>query len=243
MPDEVHDTPDILRVILVARDRAVLLDVDLATLYGVNTGSLNQAVKRNLERFPSDFAFRLTSRELIGLSKLAGSSEALKTRNLRKPPVAFTEHGAIMLAMVLKSPRAIQMSVHVVRAFAHLRSAVRANEQVMRQLEQLETRVAKRDARTHRSREDSLARNRFSSGYQVVARGLSQFVTASTIRCPMLLLLAQRRERRHRHARSPPVRDTSRRLRPCPIGHQRSSSSPTATASPSSKSSAPNSTP
>jgi len=147
MADEEHDPRgDIVKSILVARDRAVLLDVDLALLYGVSTGALNQAVKRNFERFPSDFAFRLTSRELIELAKLAGSSAALKTRNLQKPPVAFTEHGAIMLAMVLKSSRAIQMSVLVVRAFAHLRSGLRANDQVMRQLEQLEARVGKHDS-------------------------------------------------------------------------------------------------
>jgi hypothetical protein len=147
MADEDHTTRgDIVEAILVARDRAVLLDVDLAQLYGVTTGALNQAVKRNLERFPSDFAFRLTSREMIELAKLAGSSEALKSRNLRRPPVAFTEHGAIMLAMVLRSPRAIQMSVHVVRAFAHLRSAARANGHIMKQLEQLEARAGKHDA-------------------------------------------------------------------------------------------------
>jgi hypothetical protein len=147
MTDEDH-TPrgDIVRAILVARDRAVLLDVDLAQLYGVTTGALNQAVKRNIERFPSDFAFRLTSREMIELAKLAGWTETLNARNLRKPPVAFTEHGAIMLAMVLRSPRAVQMSVHVVRAFAHLRSAARANDQIMKQLEQLEMRVGKHDA-------------------------------------------------------------------------------------------------
>jgi hypothetical protein len=147
MADEDHAARgDIVRAILVARDRAVLLDVDLALLYGVTTAALNQAVKRNLGRFPSDFAFRLTSRELIELAKLAGTSEALKSRNLRRPPVAFTEHGAIMLTMVLRSPQAIQMSVHVVRAFSHLRSAARANEQVMRQIEQLENRVGKHDA-------------------------------------------------------------------------------------------------
>jgi hypothetical protein len=147
MADEDHTARgDIVSAILVARDRAVLLDVDLAQLYGVTTGALNQAVKRNLERFPSDFAFRLTSREMIELTKLSGSSEALKSRNLRSPPVAFTEHGAIMLAMVLRSPRAIQMSVHVVRAFAHLRSAARVNGHIMEQLEQLEARVGKHDA-------------------------------------------------------------------------------------------------
>src|SRR5690349_8525979 len=119
---------DIVRSILVARNRAVLLDSDLAELYGVTTAALNQAVKRNLERFPADFAFRLSTRESIALSKLARSSTAIRYRNPQKPPVAFTEHGAIMLAMVLRSPRAIEMSVHVVRAFAHLRSAARVNE-------------------------------------------------------------------------------------------------------------------
>jgi len=147
MVDEDHTARgDIVRSILVIRDRAVLLDADLALLYGVTTKALNQAVKRNLERFPSDFAFRLTSLESVELSRLAVPSEALRFRNFRSAPVAFTEHGAIMLAMVLRSPRAIQISVHVVRAFAHLRSAARANEQVMKQLEQLEDRVGKHDA-------------------------------------------------------------------------------------------------
>ena len=136
----------ILNSILVARNRAVLLDVDLAALYGVTTGALNQAVKRNLGRFPPDFAFRLTTKEARELARLSGESAALRSRNLQKPPVAFTEHGAIMLAMVIKSPRAIQMSVHVVRAFAHLRSAARANEQLMKQLQNLEQRVGKHDA-------------------------------------------------------------------------------------------------
>jgi hypothetical protein len=147
MPNEGQiERRDIVKSILVARDRAVLLDVDLAVLYGVTTGALNQAVKRNLSRFPSDFAFRLTIKQAIEVARLAGESAALRYRNLRKPPVAFTEHGAIMLAMVLKSPLAIQMSVHVVRAFAHLRSAARANEQLMKQLQQLEERVGKHDA-------------------------------------------------------------------------------------------------
>jgi ORF6N domain len=147
MTNEIQAPPgNIVNSILVARGRAVLLDVDLAALYGVLTGSLNQAVKRNLDRFPGDFAFRLTGPETIQLSKLLSESVTLRFRNLRKPPVAFTEHGAIMLAMVLRSPSAIQMSVHIVRAFAQLRSAARANEQLMKQLQQLEGRVGKHDA-------------------------------------------------------------------------------------------------
>ncbi len=102
--------------------------------------------RKDVVRFPADFAFRLTPQESVELAKLPGPTQALKYRNLRRPPVAFTEHGAIMLAMVLRSPQAIQMSVHVVRAFAHLRSAARANDQIMRQLEQLEDRVGKHDA-------------------------------------------------------------------------------------------------
>ena len=136
---------DIVKSILVARGRAVLLDVDLAALYGVATSTLNQAVKRNLARFPPDFAFRLTALESIELGKLLRESIALKHRDPRKPPVAFTEHGAIMLAMVLRSGLAIQMSVHVVRAFAQLRSATRANEQLMKQMKRLEERVGKHD--------------------------------------------------------------------------------------------------
>jgi phage regulator Rha-like protein len=147
MTAEHHVKPrDIANSILVARDRAVLLDIELAELYGVTTAALNQAVKRNLERFPADFAFRLTVRETIELGRLSDKAVALKYRNVRNPPVAFTEHGAIMLAMVLRSARAIQMSVHVVRAFAHLRSAARANEQLMKQMQQLEERVGKHDA-------------------------------------------------------------------------------------------------
>ena len=102
MADEDHTARgDIVRSILVVRDRAVLLDADLALLYGVTTKALNQAVKRNLERFPGDFAFRLTALESAELSRLTAPAEALRFRNIRNPPVAFTEHGAIMLAMVL----------------------------------------------------------------------------------------------------------------------------------------------
>src|SRR5688572_27456183 len=105
MANEDHNPRgDIVKAILVARDRAVLLDVDLALLYGVTTGALNQAVKRNLERFPSDFAFHLTSRELIELAKLAGTSEALKSRNLPRPPVAVNEDRGIMLIGPAKTP-------------------------------------------------------------------------------------------------------------------------------------------
>ena len=137
---------EIVKSILVARDVNVLLDSDLAALYGVSTTALNQAVKRNSARFPQDFAFRLTSKETSALNQLRATLDTQKHRDPLKPPFAFTEHGAIMLAMILKSPRAIEVSVYVVRAFASLREAARANEQLLKQLQQLEKRVGKHDA-------------------------------------------------------------------------------------------------
>ncbi|TMH29605.1 MAG: ORF6N domain-containing protein [Betaproteobacteria bacterium] len=107
--------------ILLIRDRKVLLDADLAALYGVQTRVLNQAVKRNRERFPADFMFRLSAKEFsIWRSQSVISNSAAKMA-LRRPPFAFTEHGALMAATVLNSPRAIQASLYVVRAFIRLR--------------------------------------------------------------------------------------------------------------------------
>src|SRR5688572_33154399 len=102
---------EIARAILVARSVNVLLDADLAKLDGVTTMALNQAVKRNSARFPQDFAFRLTPKETRDFNQLRGPMTPQKHRDPRKPPFAFTEHGAIMLAMILKSTRAIEMSV------------------------------------------------------------------------------------------------------------------------------------
>jgi hypothetical protein len=137
---------EIAKAILVARNVNVLLDSDLAKLYGVTTMALNQAVKRNAARFPQDFAFRLSTKETISLNQLRGSHGTQKHRDPHKPPFAFTEHGAIMLAMILKSARAIEMSVFVVRAFARLRNAAVANEQLHMQLQALEKRVGQHDA-------------------------------------------------------------------------------------------------
>ena len=104
--------------IVVLRGQRVMLDADLAALYGVTTKRLNEQVRRNLERFPSDFMFQLTNQEVAILkSQFATSSWGGK----RKRPLAFTEHGALMAAMVLNSPRATEVSVYVVRAFVELR--------------------------------------------------------------------------------------------------------------------------
>jgi hypothetical protein len=137
---------EISKAILVARDRTVLLDSDLAALYGVETKALNQAVKRNSARFPGDFAFQLTPKETHALNKLRESLGVQKHRDPRSPPFAFTEHGAMMLAMVLRSTRAIEMSVFVVRAFASLRDAARTNDQLVKQFQKLEERVGKHDS-------------------------------------------------------------------------------------------------
>ncbi len=145
--DTASNAPiEITKAILVARNVNVLLDSDLAKLYGVTTMALNQAVKRNAARFPHDFAFRLTTKETYELNQLRGPLNSQKHRDPLKPPFAFTEHGALMLAMILKSTRAIEMSVFVVRAFARLRNAALANEQLFRQLQSLEKRVGKHDA-------------------------------------------------------------------------------------------------
>src|SRR5437016_998942 len=101
--------------ILVVRRRKVLLDADLAALYGVETRVLNQAVKRNLERFPNDFMFRLSANELTAWRSHFVMSNSGAKMSLRRAPFAFTEHGALMAATVLNSPTAVQASLHVVR--------------------------------------------------------------------------------------------------------------------------------
>jgi hypothetical protein len=105
-----------------------------------------RAPRGNSARFPEDFAFRLTPTETHALNKLRGSLGVQKHRDPRSPPFAFTEHGAMMLAMVLKSARAIEMSVYVVRAFASLREAARANDQLVKQLQKLEEHAGKHDS-------------------------------------------------------------------------------------------------
>ena len=104
--------------ILVLREQKVLIDSDLAALYGVETRRLNEQVRRNKARFPQDFIFELTAKEFTNLkSQFATSSWGGR----RKLPLAFTEHGAIMAANVLNTPRAVEVSVYVVRAFVKLR--------------------------------------------------------------------------------------------------------------------------
>jgi hypothetical protein len=111
----------IAQSILILHGQRVLLDAELAVLYGVTTRRLNEQVKRNVERFPEDFLFRLKSYEVEALNRSHFATGSQKHRDPRFPPYAFTEHGAIMAATVLNSPRAVEMGIYVVRAFVKLR--------------------------------------------------------------------------------------------------------------------------
>lgn len=125
-----------------------MLDADLATLYGVTTKRLNEQLRRNLARFPADFVFQLTDQEVAILrSQFATSSS--DTRHLawggrRYAPHAFSEHGAIMAAMVLNSPRATEVSVYVVRAFVQLRDTLIAHRELGKRLDELEARIERK---------------------------------------------------------------------------------------------------
>ncbi|MEK6337706.1 MAG: ORF6N domain-containing protein [Acidobacteriota bacterium] len=125
------------KAILYIRGEKVMLDSDLASLYGVTTARLNQQVTRNIERFPADFMFELSKEEFKSLMlQIATSKKGRGGR--RKLPRVFTEHGAIMAANVLNSERAVQASVQVVRAFVRLRQMLTSNSALARKLDELE---------------------------------------------------------------------------------------------------------
>jgi phage regulator Rha-like protein len=131
--------------ILLLRHQRVILDTDIAELYGVPVKVLNQQVKRNRERFPADFVFRLTSKEDEVLrSQFVTSKQGRGGR--RYAPYAFTEHGAIMAATVLNSERAVQMSVFVVRAFVRLREMLATNRKLAVKIDELENRLDTHDS-------------------------------------------------------------------------------------------------
>lgn len=130
------------RAILWIRRQRVMLDADLAFLYGVPTKVLNQAVRRNRERFPKDFMFRLTGREK---GKVVTDCDHLARMKFSATlPYAFTEHGAIMLASVLNSPKAIEASLQVVRTFVRLREILASHAELSRRLDELEKRHDRR---------------------------------------------------------------------------------------------------
>ena len=125
--------------ILLIRGKKVMLDRDLAMLYGVSTKSLNQAVKRNSTRFPQDFAFQLTPNEDQNLKSQFVTS-SLEHGGRRKLPMAFTEQGVAMLSSVLRSERAIRVNIQIMRTFTKLRELIGQNEDLQRKIEALESR-------------------------------------------------------------------------------------------------------
>ncbi len=160
-PASIHASLEPL--ILVVRDQRVILDADLARLYGVTTKRFNEAFRRNRPRFPDDFAFRLTTAEFNNLrSQIATSSlqradsvESAANRSQivtgahggrRYLPWAFTEHGAVMAANILRSEQAIQMSVFVVRAFVRLREHVAANQAILKRLAEIDRTLLEHDS-------------------------------------------------------------------------------------------------
>jgi hypothetical protein len=151
-------------LILLVRQRRVILDVDLAHLYRVTTKALNQAVKRNQNRFPEDFAFRLTAAEFAAARSCSprqaqaadpiantGNRSQFVTgsqrhRDPRSRPLASTEHGALMAANVLRSDNAAQMSIFVIRAFLRLRERIAANDSIAKHLAEIDSRLLHHDA-------------------------------------------------------------------------------------------------
>jgi phage regulator Rha-like protein len=126
------------------RGQKVMLDLDLARVYGVETKSLNRAVKRNADRFPKDFMFRISSHEWKNLRYQIGTLKSGRGRHRKYLPYAFTEHGAIMAANVLNSARAVQMSVFVVRAFLKMRALLGDKRELAQKLALLEKELKKR---------------------------------------------------------------------------------------------------
>jgi hypothetical protein len=152
-------------LIYTIRGHRVILDADLARLYGVTTKRLNEAIKRNRRRFPTDFAFQLTPAELASVRSVATTSGLQPSESNEKNlnwsqfatsssrhrgavylPWAFTEHGALMAANVLRSQRAVQMSIYVIRAFVRLREQIAANQAILKRLAEIDHSLLKHDA-------------------------------------------------------------------------------------------------
>jgi hypothetical protein len=150
-----YTTVDITTLIIIVRGKRVILDRDLAGLYGTTTKRLNEQVKRNRNRFPEDFMFQLTAKEWADLTSQIAMSNAQSNRSQfatgsqrhrdpRFTPYAFTEHGALMAANILRSERAIQMSVFVVRAFIRMRQMLIQQRGLARKLAELEEELTAR---------------------------------------------------------------------------------------------------
>ena len=157
MPQPSKQKPTLLasieHAIFTIRGERVILDADLARVYGVETKVLNQAVRRNREKFPADFLLELTRPEAVDLQLSRKQEEAILRsqivtlrhgRHVKHLPFAFTEHGAIMAATVLNSPRAVEVSIYVVRAFVQLRELLAGHKELAKRLNELETRMERK---------------------------------------------------------------------------------------------------
>ena len=139
----MKNSPPIESLILNLREQKIILDTDLAELYGISTKRLNEAVKRNLSRFPEDFLFRLTVDEKEEV--VANCDHLTKLKYSAQLPYAFTEHGALQAANVLKSPQAVQMSLYVIRAFIKQREILLTQSNVLKKLAQIDAKLLKHD--------------------------------------------------------------------------------------------------
>lgn len=144
MPSRLVPSADLSDFIHTIRGQKVILDADLARIYGVETRVLNQAVKRNRQKFPGDFLFKLTAAEVKALNRSQTVIGSQRHRDPSFAPYAFAEHGAIMAANVLNSPRADQMSIYVIRAFVKMRALLGEHRGLARQLAELEKKLTKR---------------------------------------------------------------------------------------------------
>jgi hypothetical protein len=139
LPDRV-----IINKIIVLRNQKVIIDRDLANLYGVETRVLNQAVKRNIKRFPSDFMFQMTKDEMKTWKSQIVISENDKM-GLRKPPYVFTEQGVAMLSSILNSDRAIMVNIQIMRVFTKLRALLESHAEIIRKLDSIEKKDIEQD--------------------------------------------------------------------------------------------------
>jgi hypothetical protein len=147
MASESIPTQDILSLITTIRGQRVILASDLAGLFSVETKRFNQQIKRNLDRFPSDFMFQLSADEADAIQRSRSQIVTLKKgQNLKYRPYAFTEHGAIMAANVLNSPQAVAISVYVIRAFIQQREVLSANEAILKRLAEIDKTLLQHNA-------------------------------------------------------------------------------------------------
>jgi hypothetical protein len=145
MARSVHRVRAIEQSILLVRGQRVLLDASIAALYGVPTKVLIQAVKRNIDRFPSDFMFQLGIQDVAALRSQIVTSKVAGRGGRRYAPYAFTEQGVAMLSSVLSSPTAIAINIEIMRTFVRLRQAISASRQLARRFAELEKKLAAHD--------------------------------------------------------------------------------------------------